>query len=137
MKAGALTYIKPPQMVCGQRGKKATHKCSRAGGSFSGPSEVQGPVSKPNSAGCYGQLNKWFTPHDLFATHLNHKLPLYLSPVPDQNAWDIDAVNINWSGLTAYAYPPTALLHRVIQKIRQLPDHSNSLSLARDACTKT
>ena len=27
--------------------------------------------------------------------------------------------NIIWTGLTAYAYPPTALLHRVIQKIRQ------------------
>ena len=63
---------------------------------------------------------KWFTPHvDLFATHLNHKLPLYVSPVPDPNAWDIDALNINWTGLTAYAYPPTALIHRVIQKIRQ------------------
>ena len=42
----------------------------------------------------------------------------HVSPVPDQNAWDIDALNINWSGLTAYAYPPTALLHRVFQKIR-------------------
>ena len=39
---------------------------------------------------------KWFTPHvDLFATHLNHKLPLYMSPVPDPNAWDIDALYIN------------------------------------------
>ena len=38
---------------------------------------------------------KWFTPHiDLFATHLNHKLPLYVSPVPHPNAWDIDALNI-------------------------------------------
>ena len=65
---------------------------------------------------CY----KWFTPHvDLFATRLNHKVPLYVSPVPNQNAWDIDALNINLSGLTAYAHPPTALLHRVIQKIRQ------------------
>ena len=63
---------------------------------------------------------KWFTPHvDLFATHLNHKLPLYVCPVPDPKAWNIDALNINWTGLTAYAYPPTALLHRVIQKIRQ------------------
>ena len=61
--------------------------------------------------------HKWFTPHvDLFATCLNHKVPLYVSPVPDQNAWDIDALNINWSGLTAYAYPLMALLHRVIQK---------------------
>ena len=63
---------------------------------------------------------KWFTPHvDLFATHLNHKLPLYVSPAPDPKAWDIDALNINWTSLTAYAYPPTALLHKVIQKIKQ------------------
>ena len=63
---------------------------------------------------------KWFTPHvDLFATHLNCKLPLYVSPVPDPKAWDIYVLNINWTGLTSYAYPPTALLHRVIQKIRQ------------------
>ena len=63
---------------------------------------------------------KWFTPHvDLFATLLNHKFLLYISPVLDQNAWDRDALNINWSGLTGYANPPTALLHRVIQKIRQ------------------
>ena len=40
-------------------------------------------------------LHPVFTPHVyLFATHLNHKLPLYVSPVPDQNAWDIDALNI-------------------------------------------
>ena len=63
---------------------------------------------------------KWFTPHvDLLATRLNHELPLYVSPVPDQNTWDIDVLNINWLGLTVYAYPPTALLHRVIQKVRQ------------------
>ena len=63
---------------------------------------------------------KWFTPHvDLFATHLNHKLPLYVSPIPDPRAWDTDALNIDWTNLTAYAYPPTALLHKVIQKIKQ------------------
>ena len=57
----------------------------------------------------------WFTPHiDLFATRLNHKVPLYSSPVPDQHAWDINALNINWLGLTAYTYAPMALLHRVI-----------------------
>ena len=63
---------------------------------------------------------KWFTPHvDLFATHLNHKLPLYVSPIPDPRAWNIDALNINWTNLTAYAYPLMALLHKVIQKIKQ------------------
>ena len=78
---------------------------------------------------------KLFTPHmDLFATHLNHKLPLYVSPIPDPKAWDIDALNIDWTGLTAYAYPPTALLHRVIKKqAMQLSDHTNRPRLARDA----
>ena len=63
---------------------------------------------------------KWFTPHvDLFATRVNQKVPLYVSPVPGQNVRDIDTLNTDWPGLTAYAYPPTALLHMVIQKIRQ------------------
>ena len=74
---------------------------------------------------------KWFTPHvDLFATHLNHKLPLYVSPIPDPKAWDIDALNINWTALIAYAYPPTALFHRVIQKNQA---NHNSPRLAWDA----
>ena len=38
-------------------GKKATHKCSRAEGGFSGPSKIQGPVSKPNCVSCHRQLN--------------------------------------------------------------------------------
>ena len=79
---------------------------------------------------------KWFIPHvDLFATCLDHKVLLYVSPVPDQNAWDIDALNINWSSLTAYTYPLMALLHRVIQKNQaiQLSDQCNSPRLARDA----
>ena len=131
-----------------RQGERATHKCSRAEGGFSGPSLPSLPDNtKPRHIpGCLNVITellsrsnqvqstesslhpqvfkqiclKWFTPHvDLFATRLNHKVPLYVSPVPGQNSWDTDALNINWSGLTAYAYPPTALLHRVIQKVRQ------------------
>ena len=40
-----------------RQGKKATHKCSRVEGGISGPEKVQGPVSKSNIVGCYGQLN--------------------------------------------------------------------------------
>ena len=48
---------------------------------------------------CSNSSVKWFIPHvDLFATHLNHKVPLYVSPVPDRHAWEIDAQNIIWSG---------------------------------------
>ena len=64
---------------------------------------------------CSNRSVKWFIPHaDLFATHLNYKVPLYVSPVQEQHAWDIDALNMIWSGLTAKAYPPLALFHRVI-----------------------
>ena len=54
---------------------------------------------------------KWFTP---LATSLNHKFPLYVSPVSDQHALEIDALNIDLSGFIAYAYPPTALLYKMI-----------------------
>ena len=78
---------------------------------------------------------KWFTPHvDLFATHLNHKLPLYVSPIPDPRPWDIDALNINWTNLTAYAYPPTAPSQGDPKdQAMLLPDHRNSPRLTRDA----
>ena len=46
--------------------------------------------------------------YTFFATCVNHKLPMYVFLVPDEIAWDIDALNINWSGLTTYAYPPKA-----------------------------
>ena len=38
-------------------GKKDTHKRPRVEGGLTGPSKVQGPVSKPNSSSCNGQLN--------------------------------------------------------------------------------
>ena len=44
---------------------------------------------------CPNKSGKWFIPHvDLFAIHLNHKIPLFVAPVPDQHTWDIDAQNI-------------------------------------------
>ena len=62
------------------------------------------------------------------------KFPLFISPVPDQHAWDIDALNIVWLGLTAYPYPSMALLHNVIQNwATPLPHYCNSPRLARDA----
>ena len=57
-----------------------------------------------------------------------------MSPIPDPKAWDIDALNIDWTGLTAYPFPPSAHLHRVIlNQAMQLSDHSNSPRLTRDA----
>ena len=54
---------------------------------------------------------------DLFATTLNAKLPTYLSPVPDDKAWQIDALNISWEALDAYAFCPVAILPQLVQKV--------------------
>ena len=55
---------------------------------------------------------------DLFATRLNHRLPLYVSPIPDQKALSIDALTMDWNHIHAYAFPPFHLIPAVINKIR-------------------
>ena len=53
--------------------------------------------------------SKWHRPQiDLFATRFNHKLPLFVSPVPDTLAVAVDALTLPWEDLDAYAFPPTA-----------------------------
>ena len=60
----------------------------------------------------------WDTPLvDLFATRWNNKLPQYVSPIPDPQAWQVDALSMDWSNLVAYAYPPTPILSLVLGKV--------------------
>ena len=59
-------------------------------------------------------------PHvDLFATRINHKLPLYVSPVPDNQALAIDVLSMNWNFLHAYEFPSAILIPSLLAKIRQ------------------
>ena len=62
--------------------------------------------------------SRWARPHvDLFATRFNHKLPTFVSPVPDPTAWAVDALSLSWENLDAYAFPPISLLNQVISKV--------------------
>ena len=62
----------------------------------------------------------WWRPTiDLFATRHNRKLPLFVSPVPDEQALHVDAMTMDWNNLLVYAYPPTGLIARVITKLKQ------------------
>ena len=64
-------------------------------------------------------LQIWHRPMvDMFATKMNNKLPLYVSPVPDPNAMAVDALNISWQALDGYAYCPIALIPKMIQKMK-------------------
>ena len=48
---------------------------------------------------------------DLFATSLNYKLETFVSPIPDQKAWAVDAMTISWKGIFNYIFPPLRLLY--------------------------
>ena len=66
--------------------------------------------------------NKWHRPQiDLFATRFNHKLPQFVSPVPDSLAVAVDALTLPWEDLDAYAFPPTAILGKVVEKMLDSP----------------
>ena len=65
--------------------------------------------------------NQWHLPQiDLFATRIDHKLPQFVSPVPDSLAVAVDALTLPWEDLDAYAFPPTAILGKV-EKLLDCP----------------
>ena len=59
-------------------------------------------------------------PHiDLFASHENAKLPTYCSWIPDPQALAIDALTLDWKNMLAYAFPPIALIQKVLDKVER------------------
>ena len=64
----------------------------------------------------------WHQPQvDLFATRFNNKLPQFVSPVPDPEAWAVDALSLSWEDLDPYAFPPAAILGKVVEKLQDYP----------------
>ena len=55
---------------------------------------------------------------DLFATRLNHQLPVYASWQPDPGASWIDTLRQLWTDMNFYAFPPFNLIHRVLRKFK-------------------
>jgi hypothetical protein len=62
-------------------------------------------------------LQRGFPTVDLFASKLNHQLPVYCSLNKDPAALAWDALSIPWINMAAYAFPPISLISRVLQKI--------------------
>ena len=62
--------------------------------------------------------SSWSLPQlDLFATWFNHKLPKFVSLVPDPTARAVNSLSLPWDDLDAYAFPPVSLLNQVISKV--------------------
>ena len=67
---------------------------------------------------------------DLFASRLNHQLPLYVSRLPDPSAAAVDAFQQDWSQWKSFIHPPVVLLSRILQKVSS--DKATALLVAPD-----
>lgn len=67
----------------------------------------------------YSQITRLFDypSIDLFASRTNTKCSLYVSWKKDPFAYNIDAFTLNWSSFYFYAFPPFALILKVLKKI--------------------
>jgi len=63
---------------------------------------------------CFGQPDI-----DLFASRLNHQLPVYSSYKPDPNAKLVDAFSEHWGTNFSYVFPPFSILGAVLKKIME------------------
>ena len=100
------TYPRPP-------------KCGSGQAIQAGPDHPNGVVSP--SRGLSDYMQPVAPQIDLFATRFNNKLPLFVSPVPDSLATAVDALSLPWEDLDAYAFPPTAILGKVVEKLQDNP----------------
>ena len=59
------------------------------------------------------------SPNNLFATSANHRCSTYFSPYRDLQSAGTDAFLQSWDSLQAYAFPPFAIIPRVLAKLRE------------------
>lgn len=72
-----------------------------------------------SAAICSRLWKVWGRPHvDLFASRDNARLPQFISPFPDPEAYAVDAFSVTWSDLWGYAFPPFALIPLLLRKVR-------------------
>ena len=53
--------------------------------------------------------------------HQIQQQPQFVSPVPDPQAWAVDALGLSWEDLDPYAFPPAAILGKVVEKLQDYP----------------
>ncbi|XP_041417454.1 uncharacterized protein LOC121393326 [Xenopus laevis] len=76
-------------------------------------------------------VTRWGRPDiDMFASRHNFKVPTYCARSQDPKAAYVDALVIPWIFKRVYAFPPLALLPRVIRKIRQ--ERTETILIAPD-----
>ena len=68
---------------------------------------------------CRDLFRCWPVIIDLLTTSVNHRFPVYFSPVVEPQVLATDAMSQCWDALQAYAFPPFGFILNVLAKIRQ------------------
>ena len=63
-------------------------------------------------------LHQWPAIIDLFATSQTARFPVFFGPAWEPKATGVDAFLQPWDNLQAYAFPPIAIIRRVLLKLR-------------------
>ena len=63
-------------------------------------------------------LHQWPAIIDLFATLLTARLPVFFAPAWEPKAVGVDAFLQPWDNLQAFAFPPIAIIRRVLLELR-------------------
>ena len=56
---------------------------------------------------------------DLFTNSMDRRLPVYFVPHQDPLALGVDAMLQSWEDLEVYAFPPFAMIRKVLNKLRE------------------
>ena len=108
-------FRRPSRSEVSSRRVQRPGRCTQPSRASCGDGVVSPPSGGQGTSSCV-----WGNPSiDLFATCLNAKLPLYCSLVPDPQAFFEDAFRHPWDDLDLYAFPPFALVGRVIARVQQ------------------
>ena len=75
---------------------------------------------------CSELFRRWPVTIDLFATSLNHRLPIYFSLMVDPQSAGTDSMLQPWDNLQAYAFFPFNLIPWVLSKVRLSQSGGNS-----------
>lgn len=97
------SYIKSSDNVVADKESRRTHP------------DVEWELS---DTGYQRLIDKFTAPQiDLFASRINKKCEVYASWHRDPDAFALDAFTLDWSNLFFYAFPPVAIILKVIRKI--------------------
>ena len=56
---------------------------------------------------------------DMFTMAENKVTPVFVSPYPNDRAWEVDALSISWDALgLVYIFPPAPIVPKTLQKIK-------------------